>query len=476
MGGMWSKKKKSSVPDGRVAKTPWADGDFDGDFVGGQPNGSGTLRRPDGSTLVGEWARGMPHGQCSAREANGDTYVGSWCKGLCEGTGVWTNAKGDSYDGTWKAGRAHGTGQWTWSNGEMYAGECAFGTKHGVGTYTYANGTTWKGTWDMDRKKAEVGGGATAAPPRPPAHIRGQTHTDKLRSAMHEARSASMCQDNEADEAAAIMGFADAAADAAAADVGKKEETRAARTSSRLRWPSVKRTLSSLNPTSPKARPKSSTVNLPRKGTLTKLNIGLGGLLLEEQPAPEPPRSQPDHTRNCSGIEGIIQGELEAEADAEAEAQTQALIKRKPSLADPRERLVAFYAAHNPGKKDAAEIDATLARYKGREGALFRKLEKKYGVGRFAVGATAGSASPAKLSSLSSSSSLLAGEKEGAGGYAAQLRAFYAEHNPSKIDTVETILERYSGREEKLFAKLRKKYKLPPQDGHVAAPSPPLKM
>ena len=43
---------------------------------------------------------------------------------------------------------------------------------------------------------------------------------------------------------------------------------------------------------------------------------------------------------------------------------------------DHRARLVAFYEKHNPAKLDS--IDATLAKYAGRESALFEALRAKY--------------------------------------------------------------------------------------------------
>ena len=40
----------------------------------------------------------------------------------------------------------------------------------------------------------------------------------------------------------------------------------------------------------------------------------------------------------------------------------------------------------------------------------------------------------------------------------AQLIAFYAEHNPAKLDQVDHILMKHAGREENLFAMLHHKY------------------
>ena len=41
-----------------------------------------------------------------------------------------------------------------------------------------------------------------------------------------------------------------------------------------------------------------------------------------------------------------------------------------------RERLVAFYEKYNPDKLPT--VDATLEKFKGKEGELFAKLEAKY--------------------------------------------------------------------------------------------------
>ncbi|CAM9337816.1 unnamed protein product [Scytosiphon promiscuus] len=49
--------------------------------------------------------------------------------------------------------------------------------------------------------------------------------------------------------------------------------------------------------------------------------------------------------------------------------------------ASARERLEAFYRAHNPEKLVGGDIDGILAKYAGREETLFAKLEKKYGAG-----------------------------------------------------------------------------------------------
>lgn len=57
----------------------------------------------------------------------------------------------------------------------------------------------------------------------------------------------------------------------------------------------------------------------------------------------------------------------------------------KPST---RVRLETFYREHNPGKLD--EVPGILAKYAGREGDLFAKLERKYGPGSLRAVASGG--------------------------------------------------------------------------------------
>lgn len=53
--------------------------------------------------------------------------------------------------------------------------------------------------------------------------------------------------------------------------------------------------------------------------------------------------------------------------------------EKSPDGATWRSRLVDFYTEHDPTKM--SNIDALLAKYKGREHKLMRKLQTKYGVG-----------------------------------------------------------------------------------------------
>jgi uncharacterized membrane protein YgcG len=89
-------------------------------------------------------------------------------------------------------------------------------------------------------------------------------------------------------------------------------------------------------------------------------------------------------------------------------------------------RLQAFYAQHNPSK--VGECAALLKKYRGREEALFAKLEGKYS--KQAVHAR----------------------------NIARLETLYREHNPAKVPKARALLRQWEGREEDLFKALRLKY------------------
>jgi hypothetical protein len=52
------------------------------------------------------------------------------------------------------------------------------------------------------------------------------------------------------------------------------------------------------------------------------------------------------------------------------------------------------------------------------------------------------------------------------------LVSYYQTHNPSKLNEVDTLLNKYAGREEQLFLNLAKKYNLDPSMFGIVAPRP----
>jgi hypothetical protein len=97
--------------------------------------------------------------------------------------------------------------------------------------------------------------------------------------------------------------------------------------------------------------------------------------------------------------------------------------------------LTALYMKH--AKHKLQKIDQVLEKYAGQEAEMYAAFLKKY------EGASAGGA-PKAASEVASNLT--------------RLQAFYATHNPSKVDSCSEILQKYAGREEALFAKLETKY------------------
>jgi hypothetical protein len=113
-------------------------------------------------------------------------------------------------------------------------------------------------------------------------------------------------------------------------------------------------------------------------------------------------------------------------------------------------RLTAFYEKYAPAK--VGTVDATLEKYKGREGEFLEALVNKYGPEPAAAAATA--TSPA----ASSASSPAAATPSAGGSYKDRLVRFYEKYAPTKVPTSESTLEKYKGREEELFQALVTKY------------------
>eukprot|EP00760_Papus_ankaliazontas_P029055 PhM_4_TR4118/c0_g1_i1/m.66260 len=147
--------------------------------------------------------------------------------------------------------------------------------------------------------------------------------------------------------------------------------------------------------------------------------------------------------------------------------------------------LEDYYRKHNPER--VGDIDRILDHYKGRESTYFDELEKKYGVrphipadapppaastNSFPVDAsldhnpateevyrTMPSSSDAVVSLGSPAGQLRPATRED---YRVAVRAFYAQHNPEKVDQVERLLDNYKGNEKKFFGDLRNRYNVGP--------------
>ena len=84
---------------------------YHGDCKNGLAQGKGIAKGLD--SYEGEFIKGLPDGTGTYIWANGDNYKGNWKKGLKDGRGiyVWHTAKGDStLTGVWRKDKYQGSG------------------------------------------------------------------------------------------------------------------------------------------------------------------------------------------------------------------------------------------------------------------------------------------------------------------------------------------------------------------------------
>eukprot|EP01062_Namystynia_karyoxenos_P028524 TRINITY_DN215_c0_g2_i1.p1 TRINITY_DN215_c0_g2~~TRINITY_DN215_c0_g2_i1.p1 ORF type:complete len:821 (+),score=279.39 TRINITY_DN215_c0_g2_i1:145-2463(+) len=112
---------------------------------------------------------------------------------------------------------------------------------------------------------------------------------------------------------------------------------------------------------------------------------------------------------------------------------------------DWRSRITRMYNKYEPAK--VGQVDALLAKYAGKEQQLMEALVKKYGP---EPGAPGGSRGP---------------------DYEGRVRRMYEKYEPAKAGQAAQLLQKYSGREEQLIEALVKKYgPEPPRPGGQRAP------
>jgi len=105
--------------DGDEKKDRW----YVGEIENGEPNGQGTLTKPNGDKYVGEFRDGKRNGQGTYTWSNGDKYEGEWKDGKRIGQGTFTWANGNKYEGEWKDEKRTGQGKYIFSNGGKVVGE-----------------------------------------------------------------------------------------------------------------------------------------------------------------------------------------------------------------------------------------------------------------------------------------------------------------------------------------------------------------
>ena len=121
---------------------------YEGDFVDGKKQGSGTYTWADGSTYTGGFENDMRHGQGEYVDSDGSSYKGTYVNGMKHGSGDATYNDTSHYEGEFYNDMRHGHGKYTWPNGESYEGEFKNNNITGYGTYTWPSGRTYTGLFE----------------------------------------------------------------------------------------------------------------------------------------------------------------------------------------------------------------------------------------------------------------------------------------------------------------------------------------
>ena len=147
---------------------------YEGDFVSGLPNGTGTMTYAAGGSFAGAWTNGVRGMGSIVTTMGNDTYSGAWNNEQPNGWGVYTyTASNNVYTGYFLDGQFHdltegksqmlyygvGTfvGKWnkdhsvngtmTYADGNVYEGDFVDTLPQGSGTMTYTDGHQYTGTW-----------------------------------------------------------------------------------------------------------------------------------------------------------------------------------------------------------------------------------------------------------------------------------------------------------------------------------------
>ncbi len=125
---------------------------FTGEWVNGNPNGTGKILFTDKKDVVeGVFDHGLS-GNVTWSYADGRKYCGDLKNGQLTGRGkLYSNANRLIWDGEFKNGNPCGKGILYFENGNRYEGEILNGKCHGQGTFIYPQGS-WTGEWREDKR------------------------------------------------------------------------------------------------------------------------------------------------------------------------------------------------------------------------------------------------------------------------------------------------------------------------------------
>jgi hypothetical protein len=186
-------------------KFKFLDGEYDGEWRGGERHGHGIFRFDDGVVYEGEWSNDERTGSGKEVDVHGAIYEGEWSRGFRHGRGLHTYA----VDGKkTQPGR-----DYSWNAGDKFDGAWKDHKRHGACTYTFFNGETFNCTWTEDRCSgfASRQRAVRAAPDHESAQARaeGYASVQTKREALAAAEVLAAAETKAAAEAKAVAEAAD---------------------------------------------------------------------------------------------------------------------------------------------------------------------------------------------------------------------------------------------------------------------------
>lgn len=113
---------------------------YEGDWINGKEEGSGTMIWTTGAKYVGNWKDGSREGHGTITYSDGDKYVGNWENDKYNGFGIYYYSDGNIYEGNFINGRKQGKGTIKHNNGDMVVGYFDNDFLEGIATYYWSDG------------------------------------------------------------------------------------------------------------------------------------------------------------------------------------------------------------------------------------------------------------------------------------------------------------------------------------------------
>lgn len=165
-------------------------------------------------------------------------------------------------------------------------------------------------------------------------------------------------------------------------------------------------------------------------------------------PATVPQDSTAGTTQADSADASMNAGSGDAEGERASGAPLGAKIEpdvaAEEQAAHYRALICKVYSEHNPSKLD--DVDKLLSKYRGREEHLYKKVCDKYKVAQI----------PKKVEEDTAVSPHVAKYKQ-------LISEIYAEKNPEKLQEIDDIMQKYSGKEKTLYLAVCSKYQIEPK-------------